>query len=345
VDWQAAEAEVRWEYGQLVSRMEMLTEAQPSQLAERVVATLESAEARGLTSVQTLKTDVSQVIATARDTVLRAFDLAHGILRMVGWPSMYPGSPCALARELAEAITAAAEALDKARLWDGSCRRAFRWAEGVLQRLQKDIIKKRQRWEDLDDNTLRWYLIRLTRGLGSTPHRWPEDDALLRMRDAAKAEAESLLLADLGFRVPGEGGAGLATTPPLTTDMEPATRNGAAQPLDCSLARQTVDPQVTAAQAPTFNASDSPRALEQATKGKRINERMEEMLAKDGTRIDWSAENWAQALGCSKSTVAGTQTWGVILNARSLREAERIQDMSYEHTDRRRFRKKRKRTD
>jgi hypothetical protein len=75
-------------------------------------------------------------------------------------------------------------------------------------------------------------------------------------------------------------------------------------------------------------------------KGKRIDEKMKEKLEKDGTRLAWSAEKWAEVLGCSKSTVAGTSTWKLILDTRALREAARLRSKNCKPTDRRRFRKK-----
>jgi hypothetical protein len=90
----------------------------------------------------------------------------------------------------------------------------------------------------------------------------------------------------------------------------------------------------------TVNATHSPRAPG-SRKGKRINEWMKEMLEKDATRLNWSAQDWAEKLGCSKSTVAGTPTWRMILDTRTLREAERARSKNYEPTHRGRFRKKR----
>jgi hypothetical protein len=59
-------------------------------------------------------------------------------------------------------------------------------------------------------------------------------------------------------------------------------------------------------------------------KGKRINERMLGRLQQDPASLYWSAQRWAQALGCSKSTIAGTQTWKETIRAAKARErAER----------------------
>jgi hypothetical protein len=85
---------------------------------------------------------------------------------------------------------------------------------------------------------------------------------------------------------------------------------------------------------------DSEHSPAKKTKGKQVNERMKELLLKDGSRLEWSVEQWAGKLKCSKSTVAGTETWQKILNARALREADRLQATNSPKTDRRRFRKK-----
>jgi hypothetical protein len=88
-----------------------------------------------------------------------------------------------------------------------------------------------------------------------------------------------------------------------------------------------------------------PSVPAQARKGKRIDERMKEMLEKDATRLGWSAEQWAKALHCSKSTVADTPTWELILNTRAMREAEKLRRKDHEPADRRRFRKQRRNND
>jgi hypothetical protein len=104
-------------------------------------------------------------------------------------------------------------------------------------------------------------------------------------------------------------------------------------PLDPTTADETTTP-------------TAPDRSDQNRKRKRINERMMEMLALDGTRIGWSARQWAEVLKCSKSTVVETHTWKVtIRSAMALREAENLRRKSHEPTDRRRFPKKRPKND
>jgi hypothetical protein len=77
-----------------------------------------------------------------------------------------------------------------------------------------------------------------------------------------------------------------------------------------------------------------------AKRGKGINQKMKEWLEKDATRIDWSLDDWADALDCSRSTVHGTETWNVILNTRAMIAAERLGRKGCRKIDRRRIRKK-----
>jgi hypothetical protein len=40
--------------------------------------------------------------------------------------------------------------------------------------------------------------------------------------------------------------------------------------------------------------------------------------------LDWSADDWAKHLNCSKSTVHGTTAWKRIQTAKALRQAEEV---------------------
>ncbi len=63
---------------------------------------------------------------------------------------------------------------------------------------------------------------------------------------------------------------------------------------------------------------------EQDRKGKRINEKMLGRIQREPDSLYWSAQQWADALGCSKSTIAETQTWKTTIRAAKARErAER----------------------
>lgn len=56
-------------------------------------------------------------------------------------------------------------------------------------------------------------------------------------------------------------------------------------------------------------AVDEPRKV----KGKRVNARMMEQIAKSGECLKWSAQRWADFIGCSKTTVIRTHAWRVAL--------------------------------
>jgi hypothetical protein len=114
-----------------------------------------------------------------------------------------------------------------------------------------------------------------------------------------------------------------ATQPPGAPDSSPPVRTGTTLPATTNGNAKTVP----------------------ARRGRRINERMEEMFKKDARRLDLSVEEWAKELGCSKSTVHGTQTWNLILNTRAMREVEKHRRKDGEGVDRRRFRKKPQRAD
>jgi hypothetical protein len=61
-----------------------------------------------------------------------------------------------------------------------------------------------------------------------------------------------------------------------------------------------------------------------STKGKRINERMLSRLQSNPDALNWSAQTWAEALECSKSSVQETPAWKTtIRNARALQRADR----------------------
>jgi hypothetical protein len=77
-------------------------------------------------------------------------------------------------------------------------------------------------------------------------------------------------------------------------------------------------------------------------KGKQINERMLKKLQEDKENCLYlSVKDWADHLGCSKSTVHGTNTWEMILTARGLGEAEKCMRRKEHKPDRRRFMKNR----
>jgi hypothetical protein len=86
-----------------------------------------------------------------------------------------------------------------------------------------------------------------------------------------------------------------------------------------------------------------PEPAKQRYKGKRINERMLEMLQDDSSRVNWTARQWADHLGCSVSTVQGTRTWENILTTRKLQAVDATnREEAGRRTDRRRFGKKKR---
>jgi hypothetical protein len=88
--------------------------------------------------------------------------------------------------------------------------------------------------------------------------------------------------------------------------------------------------------------AQSKRGQGGAHKGKRINERMMAILTDNPDSVNWTAEQWGQRLGCSKSTIAETRAWETALTARKLAEAERAnRRKAAKPADRRRFGKKR----
>jgi hypothetical protein len=89
--------------------------------------------------------------------------------------------------------------------------------------------------------------------------------------------------------------------------------------------------------------SETDVAIEPAHKGKDINGRMMKKLQEDKVNcFSWTVREWANHLQCSVSTVQGTKTWEIILNARKLSEAERVtRRKKSKSTDGRRFGKRR----
>lgn len=82
---------------------------------------------------------------------------------------------------------------------------------------------------------------------------------------------------------------------------------------------------------PNANPTDSQTSApandndtDQNRKGKRINERILGKLQQYPDSLYWSAQQWADALGCSKSTIAETPTWKTTIRAaRAMQQAER----------------------
>jgi len=76
--------------------------------------------------------------------------------------------------------------------------------------------------------------------------------------------------------------------------------------------------------APASALPEKPATAAEGTKGKRINERILGMLQQKTESLGWSAQQWADALGCSKSTIVETHTWKTTLSAAKARDkAER----------------------
>ena len=71
-------------------------------------------------------------------------------------------------------------------------------------------------------------------------------------------------------------------------------------------------------------------------KGKNINARMLETLGKNNESYGWSAQQWADALGCVRGTIGETYTWTVTLNrikARLKVDAELKEDRKKRRSD------------
>jgi hypothetical protein len=82
--------------------------------------------------------------------------------------------------------------------------------------------------------------------------------------------------------------------------------------------------------------ANAPATPNQARKGKMINERMLARLQKEPESMLWSARQWADALGCSKSTIAETTTWKNTLQAikaKERTEREMRQERHRGHSD------------
>lgn len=56
-------------------------------------------------------------------------------------------------------------------------------------------------------------------------------------------------------------------------------------------------------------------------KGKRVNEKMLAFLTKNPESLGWSAQDWADKFGCSKSTVHGTLAWKRVKDTRTIAKA------------------------
>ena len=78
------------------------------------------------------------------------------------------------------------------------------------------------------------------------------------------------------------------------------------------------------AQRTTFSAQRPTGERRPAT----VNERMLAQLEADPERIGWSARKWADALGCSPSTVTLTPAWRRLMTARALNRAQRTESRS-----------------
>ena len=83
-------------------------------------------------------------------------------------------------------------------------------------------------------------------------------------------------------------------------------------------------------------STGSPTDVKPKRKGKNINARMLETLGKNNESYGWSAQQWADALGCRKGTIGETKTWTVTLNgikARMKVEAELKEDRKKRRSD------------
>jgi len=68
--------------------------------------------------------------------------------------------------------------------------------------------------------------------------------------------------------------------------------------------------------------SEDPATSKTDFKGKRINERMLDILLKKRESLWWTAENWRIALNCSKGTVGETYAWKVVIHGRREQEGK-----------------------
>lgn len=62
------------------------------------------------------------------------------------------------------------------------------------------------------------------------------------------------------------------------------------------------------------------------TKRATVDMRMTDAARKNPDAVGWSARKWARFLGCSVSTVHGTNTWKVLMNIRRDNKAKRMTD-------------------
>lgn len=83
------------------------------------------------------------------------------------------------------------------------------------------------------------------------------------------------------------------------------------------------------------------------TKGKMIDQKMMKKLQEDEHKcLGWSVREWARFLKCTVSSVQGTTTWDKIMDMRTMRAVEAITHRKKQpQTDRRRFGKRRNRSD
>jgi hypothetical protein len=70
--------------------------------------------------------------------------------------------------------------------------------------------------------------------------------------------------------------------------------------------------------------------------GASINTRMIATIQRDETAMGWSCKQWAQHLGCAKSSVVETSTWQNLVMARERAKAGRAMDRRRRTADRRR---------
>jgi len=132
---------------------------------------------------------------------------------------------------------------------------------------------------------------------------------------------------------PGTPPALIAVHSPYWMPKLPSQRNPAGP---------TVDSGATVPEPMTNSGAIATKSGSQR-KGKLINERMMKKLQEDRENcLGWSARDWADHLGCSKSTVHGTKTWKMILAGRKFNEAERLaRQKKPRRVDRRQFGNKR----
>lgn len=71
-------------------------------------------------------------------------------------------------------------------------------------------------------------------------------------------------------------------------------------------------------------AASVTKVMAAKARGKHVGARMLKLLEDDRSCYDWSAEQFAQNLGCSKPTVINTKAWKNIMTVRALRLAERV---------------------